>query len=372
MDAPAADMELEHSKIETEEKAPAYPCGLCDTEVVHKIAQMLLEGLAAVCVDSTTGSIFRTPASVAVDMRKELIEYVTQRSETFVADTIILEDRVEEEVSDHPYDIVSAFVEDLTTLKRNLWGRVSGWIFSERREDWIDDMVQEMELSKFWLIDQRESLAQTLLKNVDLNNAFHCDMKFDIAEELENHVPQCRFRSVICDNEGCNAKFIADHMEKHDTTCPFKIIPCEQNCSSDGIMRQEMDRHCLTVCPMKLVNCPFYPVGCQSSVPKCTMDQHISENLHDHLLHILRSTRRGVSSDKLEFLAEQLEKSPFRNQFAAARDPRSLISVVKDVEAKLEPLEMEVVKVSHEGEAHSPSSSSASAQELHDHNTDVI
>ncbi|KAK4776157.1 hypothetical protein SAY87_024118 [Trapa incisa] len=371
MDAPAADMEHEHNKIESEEKAPAHPCGLCDTEVVHKIAQMLLEGLAAACVDSTTGAIFRTRASVAADMRKEMIEYVTQRSETFVADTFILEDRMEEEVSDHPYDITSDFVEDFIALKRNLWGRVSGWLLNERREDWVDDMVQDMELNKFWLINQRESLAQTLLKNVDLNNAFHCGMKFDVAEELENHVPQCKFRSVICNNEGCNARFIADHTEKHDMACPFKIIPCEQKCSSDGIMRREMDRHCLTVCPMKLVNCPFYPVGCQSSVPKCTMDQHISENLHDHLLHILRSTRRAVSSDKLEGLAKQLEKSPFSSQLAAACDPRSLISAVKGVEAKLEPLQMEVVNVSHEEEAHSPSASSASVEELHNHNGDA-
>ncbi|PKI32811.1 uncharacterized protein LOC116208336 [Punica granatum] len=371
MDAPAADMELEHKKIETEEKSPAYPCGLCDTEVVHKIAQMLLPGLATACVDSTTGDIFRTAASVAVDMRKELIEYLTQRSETFVADTVILEEHPAEEVSDHPYDIISDFVEDFATLKRNLWGRVSGWLLSERREDRIDDIVQEMELTKFWLIDRRQALAQTLLKNVDLKNTFHCDMKFNTAEELENHAPQCRFRSMICDNEGCNAIFIADHMEKHDMTCPFKIIPCEQKCPSDGIMRRDMDRHCLTVCPMKLVNCPFYQVGCQSTIPQCAMDEHISDSLHDHLLHVLQSTRRETSADKLKALMEQLEKSPFSSQLAAARDPRSLISAVKAVEAKLEPSEMEVVNSSFGEQAPTSSSASPSAEDYHGQNGDV-
>lgn len=68
-----------------------------------------------------------------------------------------------------------------------------------------------------------------------------------------------------------------------------------------------------------------------------------------------------------------MSQSPFSSQLAAARDPRSLISAVKDVEAKLEPLEMEVVNISYEEQAHSSSSSSASAsaEDHHDQNGDV-
>ncbi|KAK4755261.1 hypothetical protein SAY87_009018 [Trapa incisa] len=343
MDAPLTDMELGHNKIETEKKNLLFSCGFSDTGVVHKIAQVLLQGLATACVDSMTGDIFRTATSVAVDIRKELVEYLIQRSESFIADTVLLEDHLAEEVSDHPYDLISDFVETFATVKRNVWGRFSGWLLSERREDKIDDVVQEMELSKFWPIDRRESLAQTLLKNVDISNTFHCDMKFNAPEELENHVTLCRFRSMVCNNEGCNARFIADHVEKHDMTCPFKVVPCEQKCSSHSIMRREMDRHCLTVCPMRLVNCPFYQVGCRSTSPHCALDEHISESLHDHLLLVLWSTRKEASADKLKVLMEQLEKSPFSSHLAAARDPRSLILAVKKIEAKLEPLDMEVV-----------------------------
>lgn len=61
-------------------------------------------------------------------------------------------------------------------------------------------------------------------------------------------------------------------------------------------------------------------------------------------------------------------QSPFSSHLAAARDPRSLISAVKDVEAKLEPLEMEVVNNSHGEQAHSPSAASASAEDHHNQN----
>lgn len=65
------------------EEGPSFKCDLSDTEIVHKIAKMFLPGLATTCVDNTTGDIFNTPASIDVDMRKEMVGYLTQRSEKF-------------------------------------------------------------------------------------------------------------------------------------------------------------------------------------------------------------------------------------------------------------------------------------------------
>jgi homogentisate solanesyltransferase len=127
--------------IEKEGYAPTFKCDLADTEIVHKIAQVFLPGLATACVN-TTGDVFRSPASVAVDMRKEMVDYLTQRSETFVAESVILEGASETEVSDHPYDIISKdFVDDFASSKRSLFSRVSGWLLSEKREDKIDDFL---------------------------------------------------------------------------------------------------------------------------------------------------------------------------------------------------------------------------------------
>lgn len=313
MDPPATDVEPvpEKEKIDGEERGPAFHCDLYDTEVVHKIAQEFLPGLAAACVDSTTGDVFRSPASVAVDIRKEMIDYLTHRSESFVAESVILEGGPDTEISDHPYDIISDMVDDFASSKRNLFSRVSGWLLSEKREDKIDDFVQEMEINGFWLTDRREAIAQTLVKNVDFKNTFHCDQKFNTDEELTEHVTNCGFRTMNCANEGCTTVFCASHMEKHDSVCPFKIIPCEQRCS-DNIMRREMDRHCITVCPMKLVNCPFYAVGCQSSVPQCMIQQHHSEDLHSHLLYILKSIHKEASVEDLKERVDQIVQVSLR------------------------------------------------------------
>lgn len=311
MDLPTTDKEIVPEKIEDEEiKEPSFHCDLCDAEMVHKVAQLFLPGLATACVDNTSGDIFRTPGSVAADMRKEMVDYITMRSETCVAESVILENAPDAEVSDHPYDIISDFVEDFVSTKRNLFSRVSGWVLSEKREDKIDDFVQEMDINGFWPLDRRETIAQSLLKNVDFKSEFHCDKKFQSVEELAEHVDNCGFRSLTCTNEGCTSRFCASHAEQHDSVCPFKIISCEQKCSA-LIMRREMDRHCITVCPMKLVNCPFHNLGCQSPVPYCLIAEHCTESFDSHLLCILHSVHKEASEETLKYRRQQLQEVRF-------------------------------------------------------------
>ncbi|GKV41858.1 hypothetical protein SLEP1_g49338 [Rubroshorea leprosula] len=334
---------IEDVKIEdVKEEGPSFYCDLCDAELVRKVAQAFLPGLATACVDNTAGGLFSSAGSVAADIRKEMVDDMTLRSENFVAETVVLEGGPEAEKSDHPFDIISDFVDDFASLKRNLFSRVSGWLLSEKREDRIDDFVQEMEVNGFWLLDKREAIAQTLVKNVDFKNAFHCDKKFNSPEELAEHVPVCGFRSMTCENEGCNARFSANQLARHDSICPFKIIPCEQKCL-DGIMRREMDRHCITVCPMKLVNCPFYAVGCKSAVASCMIEKHRCEDLHSHLLYVLQGIHKEASVEDLKRRIGQLEKASTGN-LADARDARSLTSRVKNLEAKLGPLEITPLK----------------------------
>ncbi|KAM7501451.1 hypothetical protein LguiB_000355 [Lonicera macranthoides] len=335
---PTFEVQVKPENLEIKDKCPSYHCDLCDRETSHKIARSFLPGLASACVDNTTGGLFNTPGSVALDIRKEMVEYLTQRSETFVAESAVLEDGSDFEVPEHPYDIISDFVDDFASSKRNFFSGVSVWLLSERREERIDDFVQELETNQFWLIERRETIAKALIKNVDFKNMFHCNMKFNTIEELSQHLPVCSFRTINCTNEGCNARFTAARADNHDSVCPFKILLCEQKCSG-GVMRREMDRHCVTVCPMKLVSCPFYQLNCQSTIPRCEVEQHNFENLHSHMLNVLRVIHKEASIQDLKERVEQLEKSSAPVQLAKARDVRSLTLLIKGLEAKLGPLE---------------------------------
>ncbi|CAA0838140.1 TRAF-like superfamily protein [Striga hermonthica] len=350
MNPPADDTELTPEKLEEEKEGGAsFHCDLYDADIVHKIAEEFLPGLASACVDNTTGGLFRSPASVAVDIRREMVDYLTQRSENFVAESVVLEGGPNIELPEDPYDIISDFIDDFASSKRNFFSRVSGWLLSERREDRIDDFSQEMEIGGFWLLNRRESVAQTILKNADFKNMYHCSLSFKSEEELEAHKLTCNFRTINCLNEGCNFRFSAAQMEQHDQTCPFKIIQCEQNCS-ESIMRRDMDRHCITVCPMKLVKCPFYSVGCHSSVPQCTIEQHRSESLEVHLICILQLFYKEAKTEDLKERVEELTKLASPEKLAAARDARSLTFAVKDLDAKLGPLKLKTAAKSDDDE----------------------
>ncbi|XP_054800835.1 uncharacterized protein LOC129304978 isoform X2 [Prosopis cineraria] len=348
LEGPTTEVDLGPKKIEEEkEGGPAFHCDLYDTEIVHKVAEALLPGLATACVDNTAGGLFITPGSVAADLRKEMIEYLTMRSESFVAELVVLEGGPDNELLDNPFEIISVFVDDFAIEKRNLFSRFSGWLLSERREDRIDDIVQEMEMNGFWTLERRQAIAGALVKNVDFKNLFHCDMKFTSLEELSNHAHNCGFRPIICHNQGCEARFCASHLEKHDSECPSKIIPCEQKCP-DLIMRREMDRHCITKCPMKLVNCPFYAVGCRTPIAQCLVDKHRSDELHFHVLCVLKGIYKEASEKDLKSRVDQLVQESSNSRLAEARDVRFFTAVVKDLDSKLEPL---VITVKTENDA---------------------
>ncbi|OIT06713.1 PREDICTED: uncharacterized protein LOC109213402 [Nicotiana attenuata] len=326
---------------EAKEDGPLFQCNLCDAEMVQKVADEFLPGLASACIDNTTGGLLNSPASVAVNIRREMVDYLVQRSEMFVAESVVLEgDAVTEVLSDNPHDIISDFIDDFAQSKRKFFSRVSAWLLSERREERIDDFVQEMEVNGFWLMERRIAVAQTLIRNIDFKGNYHCNMKFKSEEEVSEHIASCSFRELNCGNEGCNVRFSAAQLELHDSTCPFKILQCEQKCP-ETLMRREMDRHCITVCPMKLVNCPFYPVGCVSTIPQCTTDQHRLEYLQSHLICILKLIHKEASFEALKKRTEQLLEVSSPGRLATARDARSLTVAIKSIDAKLGPLEVE-------------------------------
>ncbi|KAG0486050.1 hypothetical protein HPP92_008145 [Vanilla planifolia] len=295
----------------------SYQCDLCDAELVHQIAQLILSGLSAACVDSTTGDFFRSPAMVAIELRKAMVDYITQRSETCISETLLLAQEADgglgrpfEQVIDDPAEIVACLMEDFAATKRNLLGRVSGWILSDSREDKIDDFVQEMEMNHFWMIDRREAVSEVLVRNLDYKNEFHCSMKFEGEQQLAEHKSVCSFRPVKCSNLGCRVKFCAVHEDQHDSVCAYKVLPCDQKCP-EMVLRREMDRHCVTVCTMKLMNCPFYQVGCHSAIPRCTLKEHCRKNLLAHLMCVLPVVHRNdeASEDEWKEHARSLVKA---------------------------------------------------------------
>uniref|UniRef100_A0A0D9VI39 TRAF-type domain-containing protein n=1 Tax=Leersia perrieri TaxID=77586 RepID=A0A0D9VI39_9ORYZ len=322
-----------------------FHCNLCDSEVVHSMTKILLCGLATASVDSTTGDIFKSPSAVAVAMKSELAEYLIQRSMMLVREAVDGgEDHSEQliKASTMPTEFLSDLIDDFVASKRNLLSHVSGFLSSESRLNKIKDFIQKMEKENFWALDERDTTGGTILKCIDMKCIFHCPERFDTQDKLAEHRSLCRFRIVNCRNDGCLASFSDNRTEKHDSVCPFKVLPCEQLCQQH-VMRCEMDMHCASVCPMKLINCPFYQVGCETAFPQCVLDKHCSELLQTHLLYILQLiTRQDASVNDMNQRLQLLEKAQSLNELAGALDVRTLTLTTKEQEAKIKKLERDL------------------------------
>ncbi|XP_057827123.2 uncharacterized protein LOC131038649 isoform X1 [Cryptomeria japonica] len=314
-----------------------FLCNYYDLEQVKKLVQSLHLGLATACVANTMGDFFKTPATVAANLRKEMVIYLQQQSKAYAMEYVASSEFSSSRES--PVEVVDDLIEKFVYSKRNIFTRVSGWFLGEQEEDKIDDFVYEMDKMGFWVKGQREVLAKELLKAIDLGNTYHCDMKFESREELELHKSVCVLRPLHCTNEGCREVFCAAYAKDHDTACPLKLVPCEQNCSKI-VNRIEMDKHCITECPMRLVNCPFYQVGCISTIPQASIKEHCAEFLQSHLFYVLQFLRKQEAS--VGDLTQQvilLEKSLSHSQRLEAVDIGSLCLIIRGQEAKMQTVE---------------------------------
>ncbi|XP_045085862.1 uncharacterized protein [Aegilops tauschii subsp. strangulata] len=295
----------------SEDKGLNFLCNLSDVEVVHSMTQLLLHALATASVDSTTGDMFKSPASVAIGMKTELSGYMSQRSETLVRQSMDGgEDHSDQltKASSRPTEFLSDLIDEFVTSKRGMLSHVSGLFSSESRLNKIKDFMQKLETDNSWAQDERKATAWAILENIDSKGIFHCPERFDMPDKLAEHTSQCKFRILNCTNDGCVASFCAIHTEKHDAVCPFKLLPCEQLCEQH-VMRSEMDKHCGTVCPMKLTNCPFFRIGCETAFPQCSLDNHCSRFLQTHLMYVVKViTRQGDCVNDMDQRLQLLEK----------------------------------------------------------------
>lgn len=331
------------------ESAGLFYCDYYDSEAAKRIEEMLLLGLASTCVDSTKADLFKSPSSVVAEIRAEMEEYLMNRSKAYYAEYITPQNVEFESTGDtfngNPISIISKFLDEFSTSKLNLLSRVSGWLLSESRDEKVNKFLLEIEAYMFWPTHEREVLTTTILRIVDCERKFHCHTRFTSFDSYGEHRNKCEFRPVSCLNEGCASCFSARYLLKHDSECPFKMLPCQQNCSQH-VARQEMSRHCKTVCPMKIVNCPFMEAGCHANFPQHETEKHLSEFLHSHLLYILRIISKQESFiDELNQRILLLEKAQSLNEQSEALDVRSLTLAIKEQQAKMKRLESNVGKL---------------------------
>lgn len=316
-------------------------CDYHDVEKVYGIARYLLHTLATACVEKTYGDLFKTPLSVVDDVKTELVEYLSQHRETPLPSYI--------NGARAPVDTAKDLLDQFVQSKTKFLSRVSSkLISSEKKEDRIEEFAQELQQNERWIIGQRESLVKELLKGLDQTKSSVCGLTFKSQEELAEHKSICPLRPVTCENDGCGHVFSALHEVEHDAICGFKLLPCEQACDA-LIMRSQMDKHCVTTCPMKLVKCPFFHVGCGNILPQGMVEEHCTSSMSLHLNAVLQNLQKQeVSVSSLTQRVLLLEKAMSISQRSEAVDVGTLSLTVRQQDAKIKSLEHETSKLRQE------------------------
>ena len=114
----------------------------------------------------------------------------------------------------------------------------------------------------------------------------YCVQPFQRRYVQAHQSDDCLKRPYACQH--CNkyaATFKATYEEvsqNHWPVCPFFPLSCPNNCVL-VLQRRELEHHVSRDCPLTVVKCDFYTVGCQVRLMRRDMPSHISENLENHV-----------------------------------------------------------------------------------------
>ena len=110
----------------------------------------------------------------------------------------------------------------------------------------------------------------------------YCVQPFQRGYVQAHQSDDCPKRPYACPHCGKYAATFEEVTQNHWPVCPFFPLSCPNNCEL-LLQRQEVEHHVRQGCPLTLVLCDFYVVGCQARLTKRDMPSHINENLTGHM-----------------------------------------------------------------------------------------
>eukprot|EP00300_Choanocystis_sp_HF-7_P024559 c2604_g1_i1.p1 GENE.c2604_g1_i1~~c2604_g1_i1.p1 ORF type:complete len:341 (+),score=66.55 c2604_g1_i1:44-1066(+) len=245
-------------------------CEIGDVTVVAELSDLLLQCVADVLykqrinLDSKEGT-----AKVQQQIREVLDKLTPQNSGVFQ----LVRECLTEFVRQRP---------------RGLVGLVTALTSSDsQKEEAAQNLASKLREKDFW--PARTVYARDLLIRLDSSGKDHCTRIFSSEAELRQHqATDCEFRPQVCSNVDCVVVVSARSIPLHDGACPHKLVDCPQKCG-ESIKRQQVQDHCQKGCEMRLIDCPFYGIGCPEQVPQRHINEHLNEFVHAHLLNCMKS-----------------------------------------------------------------------------------
>ena len=187
-----------------------------------------------------------------------------------------------------------------------------------------------------------------------VNRRSGCSWSGEINDERKHISTDCQFVDVYCPSK-CGLKLkrqcLKLHLSKecpcycqhcgttghkeeiskrHKKHCFHYPIPCPNGCEMGVVPKEGIDAH-QQICPLELVRCEYFNVGCVVKVTRRELQDHYKQNVSEHL---------NLTSVKLASVIEEMD-----------RKEKKLVTTTKELEStksKFNKLEGRITKINKE------------------------
>ena len=99
-----------------------------------------------------------------------------------------------------------------------------------------------------------------------------------LTSHVETECPRREVNCQYCHDTGEHQFIEGQHKEE----CPKLPLPCPNNCEVGSVPREDMEAH-RKECPLEMIQCEYYSVGCEVRMARKDQKEHRREKVEDHL-----------------------------------------------------------------------------------------
>ena len=148
---------------------------------------------------------------------------------------------------------------------------------------------------------------------------------------INSHLEKCEFEEVKCSNE-CGKmiqrQYLSGHVKSrctrrkvncqycHDTgehqfiegqhkeECSKLPLPCPNKCEIGNVPREDIEAH-RKECPLQMIQCEYYNVGCETKIARKDQENHNNEEMKQHLM--MTNRKLVTTEDQLVNVKKQVD-----------------------------------------------------------------
>ena len=102
-----------------------------------------------------------------------------------------------------------------------------------------------------------------------------------LTSHVETECPRCKVNCQYCHDTGEHQFIEGQHKEE----CPKLPLSCPNKCEVGSVSREDMEAH-RKECPLEMIQCEYYSVGCEVRMARMDQEEHMKEKIEEHLTMI--------------------------------------------------------------------------------------